>query len=589
MTGFEVEAQVTLWEGFGAVDWVVYLSNQGTQASPLLESFLPLNALAPLGLGTVDGQVELTWSNGDKTAEDSFLPHHETLARGQSRVLESQLSSNQVFPFFNLATETGGCLLAVGWTGDWRTEFLHEAGGAVSLKAGMHSTHFRLQPGERVRGPRIVMLRWEGADPLWGHNEFRKLVFAHYCQQLDGAPAVPPMAHNSCATIYQRGMEQLNEAGELALIERQSRLGLEAYWMDAYWYPQPWNTNLGNWYPRPEDFPRGLKPLADAAHARGMKFVLWLLPVSVSPGTKWATEHDDALYLHPAEQPGLWRIGDPDKRKWLTDWLVGTLDEYEVDIYREDGSGMPPEEGPDDRIGIAQMKHVEGLYQYWHDAVAKSHAQLMDNCCGGGNRIDIETSKIGFYLWRSDFNDIGEGLKGPDHWPLMARADQVMAGGLALYMPMNTGPVWRSAPYNIRSALTAGLCLYGDLESQLAFPEEQTRAAIAEAKRLRPLFLGDYFPLLALTTSQRDWYAYQLDRPDLGEGAVLAFRRPESPYPAVELALYGIDESAMYEVSLTGENYDLAPYVELLGKDLASLTVSIKERPGSVLLRYRRK
>ena len=128
-----------------------------------------------------------------------------------------------------------------------------------------------------------------------------------------------------------------------------------------------------------------------------------------------------------------------------------------------------------------------------------------------------------------------------------------------------------------------------DLENQEAFPEQQTQAAIAEAKQLRPLFLGDYFPLLPLTTSQRDWYAYQLDRPDLGEGAVLAFRRPESPYPAVELALYGIDESAMYEVSLTQETYDHALYVEMAGSELAALTVSIPERPGSVLLRYRRK
>ena len=43
--------------------------------------------------------------------------------------------------------------------------------------------------------------------------------------------------------------------------------------------------------------------------------------------------------------------------------------------------------------------------------------------------------------------------------------------------------------------------------------------------------------------------AAQYHRPDLDEGLVLVFRRPESPYVTVELSLRGIDAPATYEIS----------------------------------------
>ncbi len=35
---------------------------------------------------------------------------------------------------------------------------------------------------------------------------------------------------------------------------------------------------------------------------------------------------------------------------------------------------------------------------------------VVDSCNGGGRRIDFETVQLAYVLWRSDFNDIGEGL-----------------------------------------------------------------------------------------------------------------------------------------------------------------------------------
>ena len=595
-TGLAIECEIKTYADHAAVDWVFRLSNRGNADTPVIENFMPLDCHTLFGGQVTDGSATLRWCNGDRYRDDqqpdagSFLSHDEQLEPNKPR----RFASTQTFkflPFFNVQAPGGGWILAVGWTGRWHAEFVQKSKGNISVRAGMQKTHFRLKPGESVRTPSIVLMRWTGDDVIAGHNQFRKLVFAHYCQKLDGKIALPPVAFNSCAVPYVRQKPNeplglLNEAGELALIDYIADLGCDTYWMDAYWYPQPWHLNVGNWFCRSNDFPRGLRPLADAAHAKGMKFVLWMIPPSVATNTKWAREHPEFIHGGGEGRGGLWKMGEPKAREWVTDWVVNLLNDWQVDIYREDGSNLPEVESGD-RAGVAEMKHVEGLYQFWDAITSKSHAKLMDNCEGGGNRIDIETSRRSFYLWRSDFNDIGEGLKGENHWPRMALADQVIGSGLNLYGMIHTGPVWSMNPYGFRSGMSLGVALYGDIQRK-TFPREQARQAIAELKTLRPLFLGDIYPLLKLTNNQSDWFAYQLDRPDMGEGCAFFFRRPDSDAQNCDVQLRAIDPKANYEVSLTGETYEYGQWKKMKGREFIRPAIVINEKPGSALLRYRK-
>ncbi|MFH1923791.1 MAG: alpha-galactosidase, partial [Planctomycetota bacterium] len=592
-TGLVVEVRVVRYAAFPAVDWVCWLSNTGSSETPILSDFLPLDSALLTG-DVPDGAALLRWSNGDGCTESSFLPHDEPLQKGTLRQFAATSSNTTCLPFFNLKGPEGGWILAVGWTGRWKAEFLHEPAGPVVVRAGMQSTRFRLRPGEKVRTPRMVMLRYTGDRMIDGHNAFRRLMLAHYVPQEGGKPAIPPVAANNVAGLWLRKartkkpLELLNEAGELALIPRAAAMGCEAYWMDAYWFPQPWyNGNIGNWHPRKDDFPRGLRPLADAAHQHGLKMILWFAPLHVNPGTQWANDYPQFIHSAGGNQGGLWKLGDPEARETLVRWLSERRREWDFDVYREDfGTGIPPEEGPD-RIGIAEMKHIEGFYWFWSELKRRNPGLLIDNCAGGGRRIDIETARLAYCLWRSDFNDVGEGMKDQAHWPMMGRADQVMVSGLSLYYPLNTGPVWDMRPYNFRSAMSPGIVLYTDLESE-EFSADSARKGIAELKQLRPYFLGDFYPLLPLSTSQQDWYAYQLDRGDLGEGCVLVFRRPESPEAAQKVRLERIDPNAEYSVSITGETYDLAPATKISGSALEELEVRIDTQPGSTLIRYKR-
>ena len=221
------------------------------------------------------------------------------------------------------------------------------------------------------------------------------------------------------------------------------------------------------------------------------------------------------------------------------------------------------------------------------DRLARNPGLAIDNCASGGRRIDLELCSRSYPLWRSDFNDIGEGLKGEEYWPRMGRASQVHVGGLSLYLPVHAGPLWSTSPYNVRSCMSGTVVLYDRILKD-GFPDELARQGIGEVKELRPYFLGDYYPLMKLTAEQDTWWAYQLDRPDLGEGIVLAFRRPESQQTTATVQLQSIDVDSVYEVSVTGETYTHGAYQSMRGNAIQELQLTIPERLGSALMRYRR-
>jgi alpha-galactosidase len=273
---------------------------------------------------------------------------------------------------------------------------------------------------------------------------------------------------------------------------------------------------------------------------------------------------------------------------YLVDLISQRIKEYGVDVYREDYNidplGFWQVNDTQDRQGITEMKYIEGLYQFWSGLLQRNPDITIDNCASGGRRIDIETCSLSYPMWKTDRNDVGDGLQGPGHWPDMSLIEQVMGTGLSLYIPFYSGVTWGMDPYNFRSAMTSGMVLAGDI---LEIPKNLCLQGVAELQELRPLFQGDIYPLLPLTPNPKDWYAYQMDRPDLSEGCMFVFRRHESSILMCEIILHNIDPEALYQVSITRETYDQGPWVKMTGRELIQPEIKIKEKPGSALLRYK--
>lgn len=115
---------------------------------------------------------------------------------------------------------------------------------------------------------------------------------------------------------------------------------------------------------------------------------------------------------------------------------------------------------------------------------------------------------------------------------------------------------------------------------------EELQKYLQDFKRLRPYYYGDYYPLTDLPDFQVDnsWLAYQLNRPEKGDGIILAFRREGSFRETLKINLKGMEKNAIYE--LFYEDYKMK--IDKTGDELmGGLELYIPARPSSLLISYR--
>ncbi len=233
------------------------------------------------------------------------MTNDAALAPGSCITLPPEGQRSQTYlPYFNLQWHRGGIVGAIGWTGQWELSVRRIAGRGVVLQAGQQRTHLKLHPGESIRTPRILLVHWQGADRMRGHNLLRRLLLAHYVPRINGQVVMPLLTQNTF-WLFGDG-NQTTERNQIETIAGIPAMGLEGYWMDAGWFEGGWPSGTGNWFPKKDHFPHGLRVVGDAAHKAGLKFVLWFEPERVDKGSRIAREHPRWLLAHQ-----MFNLGDP--------------------------------------------------------------------------------------------------------------------------------------------------------------------------------------------------------------------------------------------------------------------------------------
>ena len=164
---------------------------------------------------------------------------------------------------------------------------------------------------------------------------------------------------------------------------------------------------------QPELSSQGLRPISDAAHKAGMKFLLWIEPERAKYGTPVTLEHPEWFLRKTKEEPKpnddlLLNLGNPEAWQWVVETVSSLIDENGIDCYREDFNIDPApfwrNADEADRQGMAEMRFVEGLYAFWDELRRRHPGLLIDNCASGGRRLDLETIGRSVALWRTDYN-----------------------------------------------------------------------------------------------------------------------------------------------------------------------------------------
>jgi alpha-galactosidase len=623
-TGLRVTAVYTIYRDFPAAEWVVRFKNTGRADTPVIESVMACavsipafaaadaNAASSPSPSTSPAPVMLYRARGSSAQRSDFAPINEPVAPGAEirfGPTAGRSSDTNALPFFNVAAADHGLVAAIGWSGRWEAVVGRRGADprALDLAAGMPETRFRLHAGEEVRTPSIALLFWKGTDRMAGHNLFRRFVVAHHMPRAAAGatsspapaprsgpasgPAILPIAHGVgfggpfpcneyvCAT----------ESYAIGMIERLHQFGIvpDACWIDAGWYENPtgqWWSGVGTWTVNRKNFPRGLKPVTEAAKKYGEGFVVWFEPERVYEGTWLDREHKDWLTTIPGDANRLLDLGNPKALAWLTDHVSNFLRDEGVTIYRQDFNFDPApfwraadaadasDPGAPDRVGIAEMKHIEGLYAFWDALLARNPWLLIDNCASGGRRIDLETTSRSIPLWRTDYQ----------YWE--PNGYQCHTYGLHFFVPASGTGNGDPRKYWFRSAAMGGAVVMG-WELTPGFNLNAALEDVAEFRETRGYFYGDYYPLTPYATGDDAWAAFQWDRPEEGDGIVAAFRRPLAQQSTIEVKLAGLDPGADYEVSY--EDYGIT--VVKTGRELAAgLTLKIPEAPASLVVKYRR-
>lgn len=592
--GFQVRVTARFYAEFQAADWVVRFTNNGPENTPILSDMHPLD----INLELADPDAPLLWKSikGDICGEDSFLPVERSIASEESFRVTAQggRSSNGNFPFFNLHQHEHGLICAIGWSGQWAAS-AERTGEHVSLRAGMEYARLYLKPGESIRTPRILIMAWQG-DVRKGQNTFRKLMMKYFSPKtLRNSDAYLPATLQTFDRYIGQVPEWVTEAGQIKSVELAAKCELfDTYWLDAGWFKGYFPNGVGN-YTYAEGFPNGLRPVADAAHAKGLNFVLWFEPERVVEDTELYNEHRDWLLdvkgrtreNNPEKSQYLFyilNIGNSDVREWLTNKITHFIQEIGIDVYRQDFNIDPLqfwlEHDDEDRVGYTEIKYIEGLYEFWDTLLERFPGLLIDNCASGGRRLDIETCARSAPLWRSDTGCIPtrRGWES-DVW----NHNQVL--GLSQFLPWHATASWSAKAYDFRSAATLGIAGNFDVFSE-QFDFAEAKEALAEYRRFRPYWKGDFYPLTEAAVDEKHWAAYQFDNGGGESGIVTFFRRAESPYSTLETDWQALRPEARYRLLFVDEERQSTERV-MPGRDLMNgFAVTLPLKRSSLIVEY---
>ena len=551
--GLELRFETERYEDFGGYTHTAFFTNRGQKDTEILENVRMTACFAGIN-------ARLEHGNGDTKKEDGYQWQIDTLPQTVEPWGDGT-SCWGAFPYMRLLFEAGGVDLAFGWTGTWTADFAQE-GDSVKLSMGQKRCHMVIRPGETVRVPSLTVIPYKG-DADAGHNTWRRFYFAHILPK--------NMKPRCCMHYFQAGGKPeftgATEENQLKAIDAYLEKGIrpDVWWIDAGWYPcdYVW-PKTGNWYPNPENFPKGLKPIGDKCKETGMEFLLWFEPERIHQGTKFAMEHPRWCLkstLGEEDNPNLLvDLGNKDCCDYVIDLLDGYIKAFGVDIYRQDFNlrldrGCPAqcwlEAETDDRIGAMENQHIQGYYRLWDTLLRRNPGLIIDSCASGGRRNDIETMRRSVPL---HYTDVGYG-----NHPIKLKQHRQMFAWIPYFRAHNMNWCAEDGTYDKISRKPDRYSYYAAMAPSLtdmtAWDADEEGYALAREmqpiwRKAAHLMLGtDYYPLTECRKSSDDFYAAQFHDPKTGRGMLHLLNGSTATESRFTVRLKGLDADASYHLT----------------------------------------
>lgn len=588
------------------VEWWLELSNSSRDDSDIVNELKYCDiSMAPTDSfhSSAWKYPRFQWANGSHAEAKDFQPAMQNFTPEVKHVLtcDGGRASSGCMPYFNLQLQPKmGVLYAIGWNGQWKATLQKtNEEREVRVVCEMDEANFRVQPNETLVLPKMVALPWEG-EMEDSFNAFRRFMKNDILPKYDGKPL------QGC--IGLRGWGGLTpeiHAAKFANVKKYN-IGAEIYQIDAGWngdettpksdqyYYDIWYKTVGIWKPLPVLYPNGLGQLNADCNDVGMGLAVWFEPERMPSWNTVVHEHRD--FFIGAKLPeknaagNAWylmvNLGYKPAFDWITDVLCEVIADSHMEIFRIDFNYEPLEfwkfnDGPD-RKGVTEIKYVNGVYAMLDELLRRNPWLKIDNCASGGRRLDYRMFRRSMPMFcRSDY------FCGQDNDPAPKQAHTYALNYWTPAHADSLGSCIGHTPekmdtYRARSTMCSGIGMTAPWWEMTDEEGAWYRKILSEAKLVREYASEDFYPLTGYTIDERDWMAFQYNKPETESGLVMAFRREENETPRMTFALRGIDETAMYYLT----DADDGNRVEMNGAALKYLSIEIDEKRSSRILKY---
>ena len=266
-------------------------------------------------------------------------------------------ANNWGHPFAAFMDQADRCALAVGVIGEpVETLYRNEAPGQAEKRDTLVVYKHRLivrfeRPALGVRGGRVT--RWRDAvfaeidSRSWFHS------LRSYAEEARRYLGLADYPRNEAALdpVWCSWTAWNSDDLTADLILRNARLakavGIRGMLIDDGWFGPGLDTDLdwvanGDYEPDPEKIP-DMKGLVDELREMGMRSILWMGPVTVSPDSRafnnvrhLLQEINGKPHVHPANGMHCLCPSNPAARKYIVDMMVDLLRRFDVDGFKVD-------------------------------------------------------------------------------------------------------------------------------------------------------------------------------------------------------------------------------------------------------------
>ena len=191
-------------------------------------------------------------------------------------------------------------------------------------------------------------------------------------------------AEDAASEVDDQNRRIFDESTVRECIDIAESIGAELFTLDAGWWDEQ-----GDWFPSPSRFPRGLEPLVEYAHQKGLRFGMYgEIERAYGKGCKMVNEHPD--WIGPS---GILNLTRPEVGEYVESELVRLIEGYELDLFRLDYNPLFTYEGSatsrDGYVENNYWRYYEAFYSLFERIQKRYPNLILQQCAVGGARNDL--------------------------------------------------------------------------------------------------------------------------------------------------------------------------------------------------------